>query len=440
MHAEFAGERAGTAPLTWGQRGMWEAIGRNPPGHFNIPMVLAAPRRPAVSVRRAAEAIGGLVSRHESLRTRIIEIEAGPAQEVARLGRLPIEVVEGGVAAEVQASLAGPAFAYPDEWPLRVGLVTQDGAVRQIVLVFCHTATDWQGAEVVARDLRLLLRGSALPALELQPLDLARAQAVSGADRTRRAVDYWTGAFRSMPPAMFPAAGTPPEPPNHQAVLTSRALDGAARAIAARHRVSTTTVLLAATVGLIGSWTGHRMCALHTLVNNRFQAGHADIVGMLAQLGLVVVDLSDAPAFDELVTRTWQAALLGYRRAYYDQAALDATRAEVGRERGTVINPFCCFNDMRSTVDTEPGIVPDPAAMVAALGESTLAVEPHAPLNCRFCLRVEPAAGTLTVVLTADARSLSSVQIGQFLTDLERVVVNAACQSDCERVTPAGLP
>jgi hypothetical protein len=65
-----------------------------------------------------------------------------------------------------------------------------------------------------------------------------------------------------------------------------------------------------------------------------------------------------------------------------------------------------------------------------------LTLEPHAALNCRFCLRVEPATGPLTVVLTADSRSLPAVHIGQFLWDLERLVVDAAF----EEVALAALP
>jgi hypothetical protein len=330
---------------------------------------------------------------------------------------------------DLRDRLSGAPFAYPEDWPLRVGFAAVDGEVRQIVFVFCHAATDWQGAEVAARDLRMLLCGSVPQAPRLQPLDMARWQATSGKDRTRRAVDYWTTALRSVPSAMFTASGPTLQPPSHQATLTSRALDGAARVIAARQRVSTTTVLLAATAALVGSWTGHSMCALHMVVNNRFQAGHGDVVGMLAQLALFTVDLSSGLSFDDLVTRTWQAALQGHRHAYYDQAALQEARAAVSRERGTEVNPYCCFNDMRSTQDTAASIgtaLPGEAVVRTALTESQLTRTSHTPLNCRFCLRVEPAAGPLKVVLTADSRSLSSVHIGEFLRDLERLVVDAA--------------
>ncbi len=436
VYAEFAGQRGGTATLTWGQHGMWGAIQRNPPGHFNVPLVVTAPRRPEQTVARVAAALGELVSRHEALRTRIVPLDGEPVQQVAREGRLAVEVVHADspqlvrpAAAGLQETLVAKAFHYPQEWPVRAGLAVHDGVVRQIVLVFCHAATDWQGAEVAARDLRALLRGDSPPAPRMQPLDLARWQATLGRDRTRRAVVYWTSVLRGMPLTMFAADGPAPYPPSHQATLTSRALDGAARVIAARHRVSTSTVLLAATVALIGSWTGHRTCALHTLVNNRFQEGHGDVVGMLAQLALLAVELPGGLTFDELVIRTWQAALLGHRHAYYDQVVLQQARAEVSRDRGAEVNAYCCFNDMRSPQDTVAGpaaALPARAAVRAALPESVLTCAAHAPLNCRFCLRVEPATGPLKVVLTADGRSLSDAEIGQFLSGLEKLVTDAA--------------
>jgi hypothetical protein len=445
--AEFAGERAGTAPLTWGQRGMWEATQRNPPGHFNIPVSLPVPRRPATSVAVAAAAIGGLVSRHESLRTRIVTGDPEPLQVVARRGRLPVDVVEAGgdpmgggpvvtddidaVAAALRTRLAAPAFDHARDWPLRVGLVTVDGQVRRIALVFCHLAADWHGITVALRDLRLLLRGSAPPAATTHPLDLARWQRTAGQAHSRRAVAYWTAASRTIPPTMFAVDGDPPDRPHERAVLTSRALDLAARVIAARQRVSTSTVLLAATAALVGAATGHERCALNTLVHNRFQADHAGVVGMLAQLGLVVVDVGGAPPFADLVTRTWQAAMLAYRNAYYDQVAVDGALARVGRERGAPVNPYCCFNDQRATVDTEPdggaaGALPGAAEVRAALAGTTVGVSPHARLNCRFCLRLEPASGTLRVLLLADPRCFPGSHSGQFLRDLERLVVDAA--------------
>ncbi|WP_162908318.1 condensation domain-containing protein [Allorhizocola rhizosphaerae] len=433
VHVEFAGERSGSGALTWGQLSMWKAMGRNPPGHFNIPMVVAAPRRPPATVPRVVDVLARLVERHEALRT---TIDARPMQTVVSIGRLPVEVTEvgdanavAGAVAELRARLSAGAFAYPQEFPMRTGLVAVDGQVHRIVLIFCHVATDWQGAEVVARDIRLMLRGAQPPTPRRHPLDLARWQQTEGQEQSRRAVDYWAGQHRSIPATMFAVEGDHPDPPHHQATLTSHALDGAARVVAARQRVSTTTVLLAATAGLIGARAGNSICAMHTLVSNRFQEGHADVVGMLGQNGLLVVDLADDPGFDQLVERTWRAALRCYRRAYYDQDMLDTALAEIHRERAAVVNPFCCFNDMRSTMDTEPGppaALPDEAAIRAALPDSALTVSPHAPLNCRFCLRVEPATGPLTVTVLADSRALSGVHIGQLLVDLERRVVDAA--------------
>src|SRR5689334_14888597 len=93
VHAEFAGKRAGTAALTWGQRGMWNAISRNPAGHFNLPMVLAVPRRPSPTIARVTACVGELAGLHEALRTQIVAVAGVPVQQVADAGSLPVEVV-----------------------------------------------------------------------------------------------------------------------------------------------------------------------------------------------------------------------------------------------------------------------------------------------------------------------------------------------------------
>jgi hypothetical protein len=340
---------------------------------------------------------------------------------VARSGRLPVVVDDS---AALRERLAGPAFDYTREWPLRVGLVTTGEQARQIVLVFCHAAADWHGITVALRDLRALLRGSALPAPGPHPLDLARWQLTEGRAQTARAVGYWTAACRTIPPAMFTVSDDPSDPPYQQAVLTSLALDGAARVVAARQHVSTAAVLLAGTAALVRAWTGHDRCALNTLVHNRFQPGHAGIVGMLAQNGLVVVDLAGDLTFAEAVDRTWRAALVAYRNAYYDQAAVDGAVAQVSQERGTQVNPYCCFNDQRPIEDAgRVGTPPSEADVRAAFAATTLTSAAHGWLNCRFCLRLEPAAEGLRVLLLADRRCLAA---DTFLDALERLVVEAA--------------
>ncbi|WP_205314799.1 condensation domain-containing protein, partial [Nonomuraea lactucae] len=177
MIVEFAAPDSGTAPLTWGQRAIWETIERTAPDdhYFNFGRVLKVPG--ARSVAEVGAALGALVERHGSLRTRT----GDPACQVLEAGgRLPVEIVSSheGAAEKALGELAATRFDYAAEWPVRAALVVDGDRVTHVVLVFCHLAADGLGAEVAVRDLRvLLMRGRISGPPAPRPLDLAHWQA-----------------------------------------------------------------------------------------------------------------------------------------------------------------------------------------------------------------------------------------------------------------------
>ncbi|GAA2853740.1 hypothetical protein GCM10010517_11610 [Streptosporangium fragile] len=466
MDIRFSGNRSGTAPLTWGQRAIWDTIRKTAPDdrYFNFGRVLAVPRRARpLTVARAAGVLGVLVERHESLRTRLGPAPTGggpaphgtespaprgndslapretespaprgtgdaePWQTLGAAGTIPVTVSDGGDPERLLAALAETAFDYRDEWPLRVGLVTGGGEVTHIVLVFCHLAADGLGAEVAITDLRLLLLRGAIPGPPPpSPLDLARWQgSEQGLKVASAAAAYWESAYRRIPPTMFdrPVAA-PASPAIWRARLVSRAMDLAVRRIAAVHGTSTSTVLLTASATLVGAVTGHDICAMLPIVGNRFRGDTAGAVTTLSQEGLFVLDLR-AGGFAELLRAARPAALRAYRSAYHDPADRDLLTERVSRERGARIHPYCCFNDMRlaDRVDASP----DERTVRRALAETTLTWPLHQDrLNCRFCLHVTGEPGALGVSLTADTRYLPRPAMERYLRDLEELLVRAA--------------
>jgi hypothetical protein len=451
-HAEFAGGRAGIGPLNWGQRGVWKAIeDLAPDDHWlNLRAVLDAPRSRAVDVPTALAAIGRLVERHESLRTRIRQREGELRQVVAAAGRNPVVVVPVLESGPPAGPLAGPAgspaepaagpdlaaaladrlaatpFDYADEWPLRVGLVVAGEAVRHVVLVISHAVADRHAVDVVARDLRLLLlRGSVPTPPGPQPLDLAERQRTD--DRhTAAALAYWAEQYARLPAVGLPYVAAPAEPRYRNAMLTSPALAAAARIVAARNRVGTGTVVLSAALALLHRRSAGGVVGMLTMVSNRHRAEHRALVSSMSQLALLAVDLPDPFDFDRLVGSTWQAALRGYRHAYYDQAVLDRVLTELGRVRGTRIDPECCFNDIRAVGDDPGAGTPDGAAVHEALGETRLNWETMDRFNWRCYVELRDAPGGLCLALAADTRCLPPPDMERFLRDLEGLVVHAA--------------
>lgn len=432
---EFHGEPAGSAPLTWGQRNLHRAIGENPPGNFNLSRVITMPRRASMEVPQTGALIRALLARHESLRTVFPDGPEGPRQDVRGAGRVELVVAgcEGDpdrAAEHLRQRLAPPAFHDATELPLRVGLVTTGGLVRRVVLVLSHLAADGIAVDVIERELRLLaLRGAVGQPAGLQPRELADRERAAGVRTSDAAVAHWEGLFRRMPPSMFQDAGPAHDPPCQRYTLTSRALLPAVALLAGRHRVSTATVLLAATAVMVARWTGHPTVTISTLVSNRFQDGHQNMVATLAQQGLFGLDLAGPPELPGLIASAGREAMRTYRHAYYDPDQLWSRRDQVSLDRGSWVDPYCCYNDVRAVPDYGTGADPEQLRAAVKEARSETAVEPDGSLphmHCRFCLRIFDRPGAVSLRLTADTRYLPPDEIQRFLAGTEALLLDDA--------------
>lgn len=442
----FTGGRSGDAPLTWGQRAIWHAIGRTAPNdhYFNIGRVLPlADRGAPVDLPRLAGALTALLVRHEALRTRIVAGDDGePRQHLCAEGLVEVSVHDepdpagcGAAAENLLSSLSSRRFDYAREWPVRFGAVRHEGRVTHVVLALCHLATDGHGAEVLVRDLRLLARrGSAGPGCAETPLDLARRQASPAGRRSGgAALAHWENGLRQAPPTMFPTpVATPCTPRFWTGRLVSAALPRAVEALAAAHRVSGSTVLLTASAALVAADQGHAVAAVMPIAGNRAAQGHRTLVSTLSQDALFVLRMDDVPGpdadFTGLLAGAWPAALAGYRAAAYDPADWDALLDRAAHERGAEVHPYCCFNDMRlAERPAAPRPAPHADELAALRGRSVLdfpATQDR--VACRYCLHVSGDDSALTVTLTADTAYLPPAAIHAHLRAIEEVVVSSS--------------
>ncbi|SCL26667.1 Condensation domain-containing protein [Micromonospora pallida] len=445
--AEFGGGRTETAPLTWAQGIMWRSAVRFGSNHrfMNLRRTVPVSGRVRDDLATVTRAVGALVSRHGALRTRIRSVGGEAQQETAAAGQLPLLVVPGeadGAAAArgAAARLADVAFDHANEWPLRVALVTVDDRVRQIVVVFSHSTVDAYAAEVVLRDLRLiLLRGSVATPPGPQSTQVARDQHGPDQERSARAVEHWAREFtRLSPPAMTP---TGPEltPRLHRGTLVSSALDRAARLLAARHRVSASAVLLAATTALAVGQRGPEVVALFSMAHNRFRAEYADAVANLGQIGMGVVDLTGRPGFTELLPRFWRGALGAYRHAYYDPLALRQRFLTEGHDFETAFLPYQYFNDVRlagSGGETIPTVTE--GELRAAMAESAFHwVDGLAQAAWHRLTHVVDEPGAVGVTVSVDTRFVPVESVEPFLRDLEELLVTAAFREVAWPWTPS---
>jgi hypothetical protein len=434
-YAEYGGERSLTAPMTWGQVAIWKSIANLSPydAYLNQGRALVVDGHTAAE---AAKLLGQVLTRYETLRTRVVLTGEEPRQSVERDGRLPIDVVDvsaptGLSAVQLQHDAQMETrIDNTTDLPLRALFGLYEGKVHVIALVASHFAIDATALRIVREDLRAMFEGRELRRpTGLQPIDLAYHQLEAGPQqRSRRVINTWMSLYDRVPPSALPrASGVPDDAPSTLTTLDSPAMSAASRIIAQKYGVSTSTVLLAAMAAVVTGWTDRPSCSLATIVHNRFQAAHRDIVSPMNQLGLVVIDLADRPHCAELLTRTWQAALQAHWNAYYDQIALDRSLVAAGSDPGIEGHPYLCFNDVRDNDDDAAAPLSENA--VRALLDQTKieTMSSVRKLSWQAILSVHTDVdGNTALKLGADIRYLSPDLMERFLLDLEHFVVTAA--------------
>ncbi|MEO3930674.1 condensation domain-containing protein [Micromonosporaceae bacterium B7E4] len=436
---------ARTAPLTWGQQGIWTAIERNPPAQFNVGVALSVPFRYHADVSTLVTAVGMLISQHQALRTRILSVDGGLRQVVEGAGTPEVEVVEAAeeeVPRLVHQLRARPFDYARGDLPVRAVLARDGGAVRYVLLAFCHMAVDLFALSIVCRDLLALIAGDPLPPPGPQPADLAHRQRTpAGQRRTASAVAYWSTRLRELEAPMFAGADSAAPAKFRSALLVSPAAGAAARLLSERHGVGDGVVLQHACVSLLRRVTGHRICHLKIFTNNRFWPEHDRVVATLSQSGLFVSDQARETPFDEALRHTARAAVLAHRHAYYDQYELDGALDRLRQDLRGGVRLDSYFNDARSagpqiwtgtshpTFDPEPDVavdVTDPAAIRKATASTSFGwLADPAWMRCNFSMRIFGAPAAPRFSLSANTQLFPVREMEQFLLDLESLLVEA---------------
>ncbi|WP_329493378.1 condensation domain-containing protein [Kitasatospora herbaricolor] len=432
---EFSGQSSGTAPLTWGQRAIWSAIGRTRPGdwYFNFCRTLMLPRR--YDLPQVLAAIRYVLERHESLRTRLVGTDGDPLQSAAAAGVLEVEVLEVAAGdreagARVAERYAARGFDYEQEWPVRIAVLTKGGVPAELVMGFCHLAADYEGTGYLLRDLRAALAGrtAGLPPAP-RPSDLALYQeSAEGRRFAEAAAAHWERSYRRIPVSMFTEGRHAPAEPRYQRLeLISPALAVAVPAVAGRLAVSTSTVLLAAAGAVLRDRTGHDTCALLAIAGNRVAPRTRELVSTMSLEALVVLPLEGVTGFEEAVRVTGRAAMAGYRFGSYDERDRDRVVAAESTRRGEPVHPYCCVNDLRGAGQGAGAEEVPTGVRPADLLERTrlLELSPLEQLSCRFCLHFADAPGALSIRLTADTGYLPLSDMAWLLRETERLLVAA---------------
>ncbi|MFJ8464547.1 condensation domain-containing protein [Streptomyces swartbergensis] len=449
-HVCFSGSRSGTAQLTWGQRWMWEEMAWFAPRHEHLKMqaVIDLPRQARLA--KVLSSLRVLVERREPLRTTFpVSTSGEPHQALAARGELKVEewsAPPGGsrvVAAQLAQQLGQDPFTV-DELPLRAGVVTCNGTPSHVVLIVFHLATDaWDMGNLID-ELRLLVSsGGAEDAVRaedrLQPLDQAAYELTrEGTRACQRSLEYWRSQLTRAPADMLPFRNSTPERQRFKEVtLESEALGLAVPILSQRLGVSQATVLLSVVAILLGLRSNQSTACLTLYCNNRFDARKRTAPGIFIQDVPVIIDLSDGSLRD-IIRRTWRATLSAYMAGQYDPVRAHSLIEAVQHDRNTAIDLSCTVN-VTLGMERSNADVPIVASHVThELVEEASSRTRYGQSQTfhtdrpgrRFYLCADNYADHVRVSLRADTTVLSTVDVLDFLRDIEKVTIKVLESSD----------
>src|SRR5215203_1298193 len=315
-------------PVSFAQERLW-FLDRLAPGNigYHIPLPLAA--HGDLSLPALAAALGGMVRRHEALRTTYEARGDRPVQRIAPPGPFTLPLVD--LAALPEGARSAEARRLADEEAARPFDLERDPVLRAralrlaprehaLLLVVHHIAADGWSLGVMVEEIVALYpaalegRPSGLPELAVQYADFAvwQREWLRG-EVLERQLSYWRERLAGAPALDLPTdRPRTPVPAFRGSTLTHRVEPETTRALARLARRGDATlfmVLLAAMQTLLGRYAGQDDVVLGSPIANRNRAEIEPLVGFFVNTLALRGDLGGDPAFTEMVARARRTAL-----------------------------------------------------------------------------------------------------------------------------------
>jgi hypothetical protein len=447
----FSGRRAADGPLTLGQLNILEWLSRTP-DHFLATVCTELEVPDGVRVDDVAEAIAVLLGRHEALRTTYPHDEH-PRQQVAAAGVLMLEVCalgDGRWGPRDRPAVAEALIRWlresPNTAPLptRVAVATAADAERVIACAaaFSHMAVDFQAMGILKHEFAEMIHDHSARRIgepRHQPLDQAELEATPAARRhAEAALQYMLAQIQRMPQCLYATPHTDPTGESIVVELSSAAAAIAVQRVAARTRVSRSSVVLAAICAVLARRTGYPELVFPLLSGNRFERHLRNYVGCLAQGAIITIEVA-GKTFDTLVKHTWMSVIKASHFAGYDAVKRAEAAKQIEHERGLNFSYEPLFNGLVADPPSGAGVEYHPEQVTAALQQTELRCRP-APRNespIRFTLN--QIDGPLRLNLwNSDTGLVPRAELESLLLAVERLLVAAADNDlDAQRIHQA---
>ncbi|MGG7637830.1 amino acid adenylation domain-containing protein, partial [Pseudomonas sp. ES1] len=308
-------------PLSFAQERQWFLWQLDPQGSaYVLPMALRL--RGALDLDALAHAFNALIARHEALRTRFIQVDGLPSQQVLPELQLQVGLHEQPGLDEAQAQVAIKAFvqaqvAQPfdlEQGPLLRAEVLRLAAEDHVLVVSQHHIIgDGRSLQIMVAELIALYEGRLagveppLAALPIQYADYAVWQRrwLEAGERERQ-LDYWTQALGSDHgilelPTDFPRPAEQSLRGARCEIRLPEGLHGALNALARAHDVTLFMLLLASFQTLLHRYSGQARIRVGVPTANRNRVETENLIGFFVNTQILSADFDSAPPFSTLL-------------------------------------------------------------------------------------------------------------------------------------------
>lgn len=362
-------ERPHMVDLTGVQRGLWSLNQIDPSSSaYNVGFTLELDG--PLDIPALTGALGDVIARHESLRTRYPLHEGRPVQviipaaDALRGFRVALVDTTPDRVGEEIAAVVEPGFDLTGPNAIRAVILRLASDRHLLVFVVHHINADGGSLRPLARDLttayRARISGQAGPwtavvnAPRVQYADYAiwhaerlAAEAPGGLTEERAQLEYWERRLGTVrEPAVIPTDRPRPAEPRHRGGVVDLSIPPETATVL-KHlaRVNNTTqfvVMHAALAVLIGRLSGSEDIVIGTPFAGRDDPALAEMVGMLATTVPLRTRLRLDEPFDELLrrVRTEDVTDLAHADVAFDQIVDHLNRAETGPVRRGRHNPL----------------------------------------------------------------------------------------------------
>ena len=321
-----------TIPLSFAQQRLWflDQLEPNSP-FYNVPTVVRMTG--TLNVEALRKALGDVMARHESLRTRFVNVEGSPAQVVDKSLRLDLDFhdVSHRPAAQYEAdaqALVGTEINRPFDLnsgpPVRAMLIRLKPDEHWFVLNIHHIVSDEWSLKICFRELTELYAAHCeghtldLPELPIQYADYSQWQRESLKNGVlEQQLNFWREQLKGPPPVLeLPTDHPRPAMQTFRGTIQScvlrRELADSLTQLAARHGATLFMVTLAAFKALLNRYTQQEDVVVGSPIAGRNRVEIEQLIGFFVNTLLLRTDVSGDPAFEELLDRVRETTLNAY--------------------------------------------------------------------------------------------------------------------------------